>query len=273
MAQSQNLVEIFNIEGLLSSSLSMSVRQIKKKFLRNFNVHSHHFNTLNSSKAYINRENPVVCFFLLLSTVTHIDAMIIIVGYDGNHDVIAHMLEIDFQLFWCLFLQGISIDKSYKRLPHLIMTLSSSSCFTSFEFVGEVEIWKGYSMVRHNMAQHILIKMHSIIKWIYIKLFTNENRAEKNDKLSFAIWFWPKMLSTIHIIISHERFRVKNYVSMTNDEKRKKNKYTLIDMWHGRSIFVRLLDISITSQPIWWRQSIPWWIRSQVLCRKSRLLM
>lgn len=53
--------------------------------------------------------------------------------------------------------------------------------------------------------------------------------------------------------------------------KRKKNKYTLIDMWHGRSIFVRLLDISITSQPMWWRQSIPWWIRSQVLYRKSRL--
>lgn len=148
--------------------------------------------------------------------------MIIIVGYDGNHDVIAHMLEIDFQLFWCLFLQGISIDKSYKRLPHLIMTLSSSSCFTSFEFVGEVEIWEGYSMVRHSMAQHILIKMHSIIKWIYIKLFTHENRAEKNDKSSFAIWFWPKMLSSIHIIISHERFRVKNYISMTNDEKKEK---------------------------------------------------
>lgn len=106
-------------------------------------------------------------------------AMIIIVVYDGNHDVIAHMLKIDFQLFWCLFLQGISIDKSYKRLPHLIMTLSSSSCFASFEFVGEVEIWEGYSMVRHNMAQHILIKMHNIIKWIYIKLFANENRAEK----------------------------------------------------------------------------------------------
>lgn len=79
------------------------------------------------------------------------------------------------------------------------------------------------------------------------------------------------MLSSIHIIISHERFRVKNYISMTNDEKKEKNKYTLIDMWHGRSIFVRLLDISITSLPMWWRQSIPWWIRSQVLYRKSRL--
>lgn len=155
-------------------------------------------------------------------------AMIIIVAYDGNHDVIAHMLKIYFQLFWCLFLQGISIDKSYKRLPHLIMTLSSLSCFASFEFVSKVEIWEGYSMVRHNMAQHILIKMHNIIKWIYIKLFANEKRAEKNDKSSSVIWFWPKILSSIHIIISHERFRVKNYISTTNDKKRKRTSTHLL---------------------------------------------